>query len=204
MHTPFRSTTRQSCYARNIPVTNDTRAHLVAEVASEVGEFQSAVDVVDEAAATRLGINRTDLRVLGVLFRRGPMAVGQLARIAGLSPGAMTVAIDRLERAGYARRVPAPEDRRSILVEITRKGRSRSEQIYGPIGREGVASLERYSDPELALLRDFLRAARELQERHAARIAAGHEARGSARRGHRPSAARESGTATRHPAVSPG
>ena len=154
------------------------RAQLVAEVAHEVTELQSAVDIVDEAAAVRLGINRTDLRVLGALFRQGHMTAGQLARIAGLSPGAMTVAIDRLERAGYARRVRAPEDRRSVLVEITRKGRSRSEQLYGPIGREGVASLERYSDAELALLRDFLRAARELQEQHAARIAARHAGTG--------------------------
>ena len=121
----------------------------------------------------RLGINRTDLRVLGLLFRHPPMPAGQLARAAGLSPGAMTVAIDRLERAGYARRARAPEDRRSVLVEITPKGRSRSGQLYGPIGREGVASLERYGDPELRLLRDFLRAARELQEHHAARIATG-------------------------------
>ncbi len=153
-------------------MANESRAELIGEVAHEVAEFQSAVDVVDEAAAARLGINRTDLRVLGILFRLGRMAAGQLARLAGLSPGAMTVAIDRLERAGYARRVKLPEDRRSVLVEVTPKGRSRSEQIYGPIGREGVASLERYGDAELALLRDFLRAARELQEHHAARISA--------------------------------
>ena len=160
-------------------MANDARAQLLAEVAHEVAELQSAVDIVDEAAAARLGINRTDLRVLGVLFRHGRMPAGQLARIAGLSPGAMTVAIDRLERAGYARRRRVPEDRRSVLVEITPRGRSRSEQIYGPIGREGVASLQRYSDPELVLLRDFLRAARELQEQHAARIAARHDGAGS-------------------------
>ncbi len=148
------------------------RAQLIAEVAHEVAEFQNAVDVVDEAAAARLGINRTDLRVLGALFRHGRMPAGRLARLVGLSPGAMTVAIDRLERVGYARRLRAPDDRRSVLVEVSPKGRSRSEQIYGPIGQEGVASLDRYTDAELALLRDFLRAARELQEQHAIRIAA--------------------------------
>jgi DNA-binding MarR family transcriptional regulator len=153
-------------------VLNDTRAQLIAEVAHEVAEFQNAVDVVDEAAATRLGVNRTDLRVLGLLFRQGRTPAGRLARLAGLSPGAMTVALGRLERSGYARRVRAPDDRRSVLVEISAKGRSRSEQVYGPIGRDGVASLDRYTDAELGLLRDFLRAARELQEQHAARIAA--------------------------------
>ncbi len=44
------------------------------------------------------------------------------------------------------------------------------EAFYGPIGQEGVAELERYSDAELAFLRDFLRRGRELQMRHAARI----------------------------------
>ena len=148
------------------------RAQLLAEVAHEVAEFQNAVDVVDEAAAARLGINRTDLRVLGALVRHGRMPVGRLARLVGLSPGAMTIAIDRLQRVGYARRLRAPDDRRSVLVEVTPKGRSRSDQIYGPIGREGVASLNCYTDADLQLLRDFLRAARDLQERHATRIAA--------------------------------
>jgi DNA-binding MarR family transcriptional regulator len=151
-------------------VAKDLRAQLVAEVADEVAEFQNAVDVVDEAAAGRLGINRTDLRVLGALVRHGRTPAGRLARLVGLSPGAMTIAIDRLERVGYARRLRAPDDRRSVLVEVTPKGRSRSEQIYGPIGKEGVASLDRYTDADLQLLRDFLRAARELQERHASRI----------------------------------
>jgi DNA-binding MarR family transcriptional regulator len=162
----------ESSSRKKVRVSKEPRAQLIAEVAHEVAEFQHAVDVVDEAAATRLGVNRTDLRVLGALFRLGRMPVGQLARLAGLSPGAMTVAIDRLERSGYARRLRATDDRRSVLVEITPKGRSRSEQIYGPIGQEGMASLERYDDAELGLLRDFLRAARELQERHATRIAA--------------------------------
>jgi DNA-binding MarR family transcriptional regulator len=151
-------------------VANDLRAQLIAEVAYEVAEFQNAVDVVDEAAAGCLGINRTDLRVLGALVRHGPLPAGRLARLVGLSPGAMTVAIDRLERVGYARRLRAPADRRSILVEVSPTGRSRSDQIYGAIEKEGLASLDRYSEAELQLVRDFLRAARELQERHASRI----------------------------------
>jgi DNA-binding MarR family transcriptional regulator len=154
-------------------VAKDLRAQLIAEVAHEVAEFQNAVDVVDEVAAARLGINRTDLRVLGALVRHGRTPAGRLARLVGLSPGAMTIAIDRLERVGYARRLRAPDDRRRVLVEATRKGRSRSDQIYTPIGKEGRASLDRYTDADLQLLRDFLRAARELQERHASRISEG-------------------------------
>ena len=144
----------------------------VAEVAYEVAEFQSAVDVVDEAAAERLGVNRTDLRVLGMLVRRGPMTAGQLAQACGLSRGAMTTAIDRLDRAGYARRVRDLRDRRSVRVKITPRARRLCTELYGPISDAGMARLRRYSDEELALLRDFLRAGRRLQEEHAARIRA--------------------------------
>lgn len=145
---------------------------LVAEVAHEVAEFQSAVDVVDEAAAERLGVNRTDLRALGMLVRRGPMTAGELAEACGLSRGAMTTAIDRLERADYARRARDLRDRRSVRVEATPRARRLATELYGPIGEAGMARLRRYSDEELALLRDFLRAGRRLQEEHAARIRA--------------------------------
>src|SRR5947207_14950505 len=100
-------------------VSREERAALIAEVACEVAEFQSAADLVDEAAAARLGVNRTDLRCLGLLSVRGPLSAGQLARASGLSPAATTTALDRLERAGYARRVAHPGDRRGVLVELT-------------------------------------------------------------------------------------
>src|SRR5262245_1077579 len=133
------------------------REQRLAEVADAVAEFQSAVDVLDEAAAAHLGINRTDLRVLGVLLRHGPTSAGQLARVCGLSPGAMTTAIDRLERAGHARRVRDLADRRAVRVEITPRARRRAAALYDPVEAAGVARLQRYTDEELVLLLDFLR-----------------------------------------------
>jgi len=153
-------------------VSNDLHERRAAEVADEVAEFQSAVDVLDEAAAAHLGLNRTDLRVLGLLVRRGPLTAGSLAQAAGLSPGALTTAVDRLERAGYARRVRARPDRRRVRVESTPRARRLSAALYGPVGAAGLARLRRYSDAELALVRDFLREGRRLQEAHAARIRA--------------------------------
>ncbi len=175
---------RRSFYHRKVRVSNKLRAQLLGEVAHQVAEFQNAVDVVDEAAAERFGVNRTDLRVLGALSRRGPMSAGQLAEACGLSPGAMTTAIDRLERAGYARRVRDLADRRSVLVEITPEAARLNEEIYGPIAEAGLASLERYSDAELALLRDFLQLGRALQVEHAARIRTQGAPEGSRKRPH--------------------
>jgi DNA-binding MarR family transcriptional regulator len=151
---------------------------LLAAVAREIAEFQSASDLVDDAVADRLGINRTDQRCLGVLWdRQAAIGAGQLAAATELSPGAMTAALDRLERLGYVRRVRSTSDRRSVIVEITPKVLRLIEEFYGPIYREGTAELESYSEAELQLLRDFLRRGRELQVRHAARIRAATDAR---------------------------
>lgn len=151
-------------------MSKESRQDLVTSVATEIAEFQDAGTLVDEAAAQQLGINRTDLRCLGLLAVRGALGAGQLAIAAELSPGAMTVALDRLERLGYIRRVRSSADRRSVIVEITPTARQLFEDFYGPIGGEGITQLEQYSDAELAFLRDFLRKGRQLQIRHAARI----------------------------------
>jgi DNA-binding MarR family transcriptional regulator len=53
----------------------------------------------------KLGINRTDLRCLNIVDNQGPMTAGRLAELSGLTTAAVTTVLDRLERAGYARRV---------------------------------------------------------------------------------------------------
>src|SRR5215472_13280010 len=131
---------------------------LLATVAREIAEFQRSSDLVDDAVADRLGINRTDQRCLGVLWdRQAPIGAGQLAAAAELSPGAMTAALDRLERLGYVRRVRSTSDRRSVIVEITPAVHRLIEEFWGPIYLEGTAQLEGYSQAELVFLRDFLR-----------------------------------------------
>jgi DNA-binding MarR family transcriptional regulator len=135
-----------------------------------VAAAQEAVDAFDEAAAQRLAIHRTDLRCLGVLDREGPMVASVLADRVGLSRPAMTAALDRLTAAGYIRRVHDTEDRRRVLVEVTAQARRVGRGIWGPITREGLAHASRYSVEQLRTILDFLRADRELQERHAARL----------------------------------
>jgi DNA-binding MarR family transcriptional regulator len=153
-------------------VSNESRDDLVGQIGRDITEFQEAANAVDDAASQVFGLNRTDLRCMGLLFTQGPLTAGQLAEATDLSPGAMTTVLDRLERAGLAHRLADPGDRRRVLVDITRDARDQGERLYGPIRDEGVARLRRYSDQELRLIRDFVRAGIELQERHAARIRA--------------------------------
>jgi len=154
-------------------MSNKHREDMLDTVSREVAELQTATDQMDEAVAQRLGVNRTDLRCLGLLFARGPLSAGQLAAASGLSPGAATTALDRLERAGYAVRTRGAHDRRSVLVEMTPVARQRIEELYGPVGEEGRRLLERYSDEELRFLSAFLRDGLALQAKHAALIREG-------------------------------
>ena len=153
-------------------MSNESRDDLVGQIGRDITEFQEAANSVDDAASQVFGLNRTDLRCMGLLFTRGPLTAGQLAEATDLSPGAMTTVLDRLERAGLAHRLADPGDRRRVLVDITSDARDQGERLYGPIRDEGVARLRRYSDQELRLIRDFVRAGIQLQERHAARIRA--------------------------------
>jgi DNA-binding MarR family transcriptional regulator len=153
-------------------MTTKDRELLLSEVAQAIAQFQGATNLVDEAAAANLGIHRTDLRCLGLLYTHGSMPAGRLGAAAHLSPGATTAAIDRLERAGYAQRARMGGDRRSVLVEPTPEGRERIEEFYGPVGRAGMERLAHYSDAELQFLLDFLREGCRLQVEHATRLRA--------------------------------
>jgi DNA-binding MarR family transcriptional regulator len=148
-------------------------SELAYGVMQAVAAFQDATDQVDEAAAARLGLNRTDLRCLGILARTGAMTAGQLAHAAGLSPGATTTAVDRLIRAGYAQRIRDVGDRRRVTIEPTSAAQTASDMIWGPIGAEAHQRLSRRSIEELTLIRDFLIEGCDMQTRHAERIRTG-------------------------------
>ncbi len=134
----------------------------------EIRAGQRATDAVDEAVTELLGVNRTDSRCLDILEQHGRMTAGHLAALSGLSTGAVTAVLDRLERAGYAQRVPDPSDRRRVLVELTERAQTLIRDLMGRPMREGVGPvMAALSDAELELLLEFHRQAREFQERHA-------------------------------------
>jgi DNA-binding MarR family transcriptional regulator len=125
--------------------------------------YQQGSDALDQAASELLGINRTDARCVDVILQRGRVTAGDLAVAAGLSPGAATTAIDRLERAGYARRARDPDDRRRVMVEPTKSIAELGEEIYGPLRVGGAEIIQRFSGRELKAITEFFEAAADLQ-----------------------------------------
>jgi DNA-binding MarR family transcriptional regulator len=128
----------------------------------------------DKLAADVLGINETDLHCVNIIENSQGLSAGELAAQAGLTSGAITGVIDRLERAGYARRVPDPRDRRRVIVEVTPEFYDQAGRIWGPLASEWQAVLQkRFPPAELELIVGFLQVTNEVGARHMRRLAEG-------------------------------
>jgi DNA-binding MarR family transcriptional regulator len=125
--------------------------------------YQQGSDALDQAASELLGINRTDARCIDIVLQAGRLTAGELALAAGLSPGAATTAIDRLERAGFARRVRDPDDRRRVIVEPTDRIAELAEEVYGPLRDGGADLMRQFSERQLTAITRFLEGAADLQ-----------------------------------------
>lgn len=147
------------------------------KIAMQFRLLQQSFDALDEAAAARLNLNRTDLRCLDVVLGGGPLSAGAIATALKLSPAATTTVIDRLERAGYVLRSRDVANRRRVLVDATDAARKVEEEIYLPVGQAGAQALQRYDEEQLTMILDFLQTARQVQEEQTTRISTSPEHR---------------------------
>jgi len=151
-----------------------SRDDVLAELGFQFRAMQTEFEDHDAAVSAVLGLNTTDMRVLDFLGRTGdphafdsaPTTAGDLARASGLTTGAVTAVIDRLEKAGWVRRRPDPADRRRVVVELTDKAVQMTLDVYGPLKERGAAKLAGFTVAELELLLRGLRASREVTNAH--------------------------------------
>jgi DNA-binding MarR family transcriptional regulator len=115
-------------------------------------ELSTAVVMFHEAVGAYLGVSAGDQRALTLIGQHGPMSAGDLAEKTGLTPGAVTGMIDRLERAGLVRREHDANDRRRVLVTAT-AGRP---DVFGDLATAMTTMTKRYDDAELRLIADYL------------------------------------------------
>jgi DNA-binding MarR family transcriptional regulator len=135
-------------------------------------EFTSAVDVFNQLVAERMGVNRTDHRVLEILNRKGAMTAGDLATASHLTTGAVTAVVDRLEEVGFARRVRDAQDRRRVLIERTAQSMKTGARYYAPFVNRTFEAMSQYDVEQLTAIRDFMRDAAELAEQYAKELGA--------------------------------
>jgi DNA-binding MarR family transcriptional regulator len=150
------------------------------EVAESLGEqlgqeFSSRTVMLHEAVAESLGLHSTDHKCLEHILREGggePVSARELADFTGLTSGAVTAIIHRLERAGYVQREPHPTDRRQVLVRpVLERAREIQEQ-FEPFREAWTKLCNSYSPRELALIQDFMARSIELLRHEALRIRA--------------------------------
>jgi DNA-binding MarR family transcriptional regulator len=145
----------------------------VSEVTSlvrAIAAFGAANDAVDAAVAKVLGVNRTDLAILGVIQSAGRATASSVSHAVGLSASATTTALDRLAAAGYVTRAVDPADRRRVELRTTELANRRTRELYGPLEQDGAKLLAGLSPEQVATIERFLSVSVEHMTAHAARI----------------------------------
>ncbi len=82
------------------------------------------------AGLQETGIDDTDFRILEALLNKGPLPVNTIGPKVFLTPGSISVAIDRLLDRGLVSRVESPEDRRVRIVSLTSKGKELNASVF--------------------------------------------------------------------------
>jgi DNA-binding MarR family transcriptional regulator len=148
-----------------------SRTDLIAQLRSEIIGYFGAASDFDERVAKKFKLSRTDMRCLEILGRSGPMTAGQLSDESGLSTGAVTFLLDRLELAGMVKRRRDTDDRRRVWVELVPAAQKRLQHAQQPIVEEMKQVTQRFKAEELAIVRDFMREAKEVFERQISGVA---------------------------------
>ena len=125
------------------------------------------------AVAERLGLPPTAWECLSHLFEHGAMPAGRLAELTGLTTGAITGLVDRLEREGLVARTRDTDDRRKVIVEVAPGAWDRVFPMFAPMLAEMHALNRRYSAEQMEVIQSCMRSAAEILRRHALRIRAG-------------------------------
>jgi DNA-binding MarR family transcriptional regulator len=148
-----------------------SKKEVIDELIREFRVSGNQDDAYDSLAAEQLGVSQTDLRCLNIIENSGGLSAGELAAQAGLTAGAVTGVIDRLERASYARRVPDRTDRRRVRLEVTPAFYRSAERIWGPVAADWHTTLsKRFGIDQLEQIIDFLRATNEVGRRQMDRL----------------------------------
>ena len=142
-----------------------SRFELARQLRHEIVGYFGAAGDFDERVARKLKLSRTDMRCLDLIGRLGPLTAGRLAEESGLTTGAVTFILDRLEEAGMVTRRRDTEDRRRVWVEIVPEAQERLQDLQQPVAEEMREVAQRFEADELAAVRDFMRQAKEVFQR---------------------------------------
>jgi DNA-binding MarR family transcriptional regulator len=136
-------------------------------------ELSARTILFHQAIADKLGLNLTDHRCLDLAQRASsaaPLTAGQLAELTGLTTGAITGVLDRLEKAGFIRREKDPNDRRQLFVRVREERIHEIDQLFQSFREAWLLVCSRYSEAELELIGRFTREVADVLHRETDRL----------------------------------
>ncbi|HEY1572168.1 MAG TPA: MarR family transcriptional regulator [Pseudonocardiaceae bacterium] len=155
------------------------RRDVVIERFAQLGrQLSQATVFFHEQIAEHVGLSATDHKCLDLAVQaERPLTAGQIAELSGLSTGAVTGVIDRLERAGFVRRVRDPHDRRKVLVEVSKGSLARYGNTYDGLKSALDSALAGYTDDQLDAIERFVTTMVRTLRGEAEKLAAGRAMR---------------------------
>ncbi|MGC1621066.1 MAG: MarR family transcriptional regulator [Candidatus Acidiferrum sp.] len=143
----------------SLPTSPRKRKELVKRVAMDLGRELGTVAVfLHQAIASKLGLNVTDTRCFELMSRyaKPPLTAGDLARATGLTTGAITGILDRLEKAGLVERFRNSSDRRKVFIRPRPEALQRVGRLYEGLAAAAMKLASSLSTSELQIINDYL------------------------------------------------
>ena len=145
----------------------------------ELGRIMSTQTVfLHQAIAQSVGLNATDTKCIDLILRGpgGSVTAGWLSETTGLTTGAITHILDRLEKRRFVERVRDTRDRRKIFVRVRPQSLEPLVPKYEAIGHAYISMVEQYSDEQLQLICEYMEKASQISERELAKLISTHRA----------------------------
>lgn len=148
---------------RTVSRPEASRKELVQAIIDQARRASTSSVLLHSVVAERLGLNLSDHKTADLLLSEsGVSTPGRLAELTGLSTGAITGVLDRLERAGFVEREHDPSDRRRVLVRLTPQRTPNLQRIFSPLAQGLEKLCEEYTNAQLLLILKFMRASEEM------------------------------------------
>src|SRR5260221_4587608 len=132
------------------------RAALLQELEDALRRSSAQGVIFGQTVADVAGISGSDLECLDFLNLEGRVTAGRLAEVTGLTTGAITGVVDRLEKAGLVRRERDESDRRKVFIATVPENVAKIGRFYEHMQRAVLNDWESYSDAEMRLLLRFM------------------------------------------------
>jgi DNA-binding MarR family transcriptional regulator len=150
---------------------HDRKRQLVEAVTDECRRMSTRSVMMHSVVADKLGLSPTDHKCVDLIVsQKEPLTAGGLAELTGLSTGAITGVLDRLENAGFVERTRDPSDRRRVVIRYTPERAPDLRPFFAPLRAAMLTFCERYTTRELDVILSFLRDTEDVVAEQVARL----------------------------------